>query len=140
MNNHSKQHFLYRLINNQSGAAALLTVVVLTAFVTVTILAVALQSLNALEVSGSENASTNVILAAESCIDEGIMRILRDNTYAGEVLTIDNSVCTLVVTGMPCGSCTLEATTTDTVFTRSLQVDATFTGSSYEITQWSEIE
>jgi len=139
MKNHFRQRFEFLLIPNERGAAALMVTIILMAIAVLVVSTTALIGLDDLEIGSSSQTGSHAILSGESCVEETILRLTRDHSYAGGVLDVGGTQCTTVVTGTPCGACTLDVTAVEQSFTRKLRVEVTLTGSSVNITQWKEV-
>lgn len=91
-----------------------------------------------LEVGFAQQASGTALLAAGSCAEEAMLRLSRDNGYTGGSLTVGESICTITVTGAPCGACIIEAESVSGDFTRNIAVGVSVSGSTVDITSWEE--
>ena len=140
IHNRSKLRFASRLINDQRGAAALIVVVILLAVSALIVSSTALLGLDDLEIGYSAQLSGDVLLSAESCAEEALIRLSRNNSYNGGSLTVGEAQCTITITGEPCGACTIDVEATAENYTRNIQVGVTVSGSSVDVTSWSEVE
>lgn len=100
----------------------------------------ALVGIDDLEIGFSQEAGSQAILAAESCAEEAMLRLSRNNSYTGGSLMVGESSCIIAVTGTSCGSCTIDVVSTRDNFTRNVQVGVTVSGSSIDITSWEEVD
>jgi hypothetical protein len=98
----------------------------------------ALIGVDDLEIGFSQEAGSHALLAAESCAEEAMLRLSRNSSYSGGTLLVGESTCTIAVTGVPCGACTIDVASTRDYFTRNIQVGVTVSGSSVDITSWAE--
>ncbi len=138
-----KQHFAFRwisLVSDQRGAAALTVFLIILAVSIVIVSTTALIGVDNLTIGFSQQASSDTILSAQSCIEEAMVRLSRDNTYAGGSLTVGDADCTIVVTGTPCGSCTVDVEAVGYTFTRNIRASVSVAGSTVGITSWQELE
>lgn len=140
MNNRIKQLCASRLITNKRGAAALIAIVIVTALIVVISVGYAFTAIGNLEFGFAKQKSNDVVLTAESCVEEAMLRLSSDNTYSGGSLTVGDVACTMTVTGTPCGSCTIDVAATSVGFTRNIQAGVTVSGSSVDITSWEEVD
>jgi|SaaInlStandDraft_5_1057022.scaffolds.fasta_scaffold120958_2 hypothetical protein len=138
MLNHSKQHSESRLINDERGAAGLMMVIVMSALVVLIVTSVAFTGLDDLDIGYSEELSNDILLSAESCAEEALIRLSRSSSYSGGSLTVGEAACTITVTGTPCGSCTIDVAAVGQTYTRNIQVGVTVTSGTIDITSWSE--
>jgi len=135
-----KQRFESHWIKNERGAAALIVVIVLLAVMVLVVSRVALTGLDELSANQSSQLGTTNVLSAESCVEEVMLRLSRDNTYGGGSLTMGDTACTMSVSGTPCGSCTIDVTASALNYTRRIQAEVMVTGSVVDVINWSEID
>lgn len=143
MISHSKQRSASRLISaikDTRGAAALIVMVIILGVSLLVVSTTALIGIGNLSIGFSTQASSGDVLLAESCVEEALVRLTRDNSYTGGSLTVENATCTISVTGTPCGACTVNVSTTENDFTRRIRAGVTITGSNADITSWEEVE
>lgn len=76
-------------------------------------------------------------ITAESGIEDALMRLLRDPSYAGETLTINNGTAVVTVSGT--GSYIITSVGHNGNFVRQLQVTATFTNNVMTVSRTTEI-
>lgn len=75
---------------------------------------------------------------AESGVENGILRLLRDPNYTGETgFAVGTGTADITVT--PGNPITITSTGTDGDFTRTVEVTLTYTNGIYTITTWKEI-
>lgn len=139
MSHRFKQHFEF-LWTDERGAAALIVVVILMAVFVLVISRVALTGLDELAANQSAQLGTTTILSAESCVEEAMLRLSRNNTYAGGSLTVGDIACAISVTGTPCGTCTIDVEANAPNYTRRIQSDVQVIGSVVNVLNWSEME
>ena len=135
-----KQHFESHWIKNERGAAALIVIIVLLAVMVLVVSRVALTGLDELAANQSSQLGTTNVLSAESCVEEVMLRLSRDNTYGGGSLSMGDTSCTMSVSGTPCGSCTIDVTANALNFTRRVRAEVTVTGSVVDVINWNEVE
>ncbi|MBT5808319.1 hypothetical protein HOI18_03525, partial [Candidatus Uhrbacteria bacterium] len=99
---------------------------------------VAFTGLDDLDIGYSEELSNDILLSAESCAEEALIRLSRSSSYSGGSLTVGEAACTITVTGTPCGSCTIDVAAVGQTYTRNIQVGVTVTSGTIDITSWSE--
>ena len=140
MNKAFRQHSESHSIKDERGAAALMIMVIILAVAVLLVSSTAFIGVDDLEIGFAEQAGSHALIAAESCADEAILRLSRDNTYVGGSLIVGESTCTVIVTGVPCGSCTIAVTSARDSFTRRLEVGVDVSGSDVVITSWEEVD
>jgi Flp pilus assembly pilin Flp len=138
-----KQPFAFlwtNLYQDERGAAALTVFVIILAVSVVIVSTTALIGVDNLTIGFSQQVSTDMILSAESCVEEAMVRLSRNNSYAGGSLTVGDAQCTIAVTGTPCGACTIDVEAVGNAFTRNIRAGVTIAGSTVNITSWQERE
>ena len=141
MRNRTNRHSEYRSITtDERGVVAILAIIIITALVVLISTSLGLVAIGNLQIGFSEQRGNDLLLTAESCTEEAILRLSRDNTYTGGSLTVGDVDCTIAVTGTPCGSCTISTEATAVGFTRNIQAGVTISGSAVDITSWEEID
>lgn len=139
MKNRSKQHYASRFNNDQRGAAALLMIVVIAAAAVSLVTSVVLSGIDDLEQGFSSQVGQDTILTAESCVEEAILRTVRDASYTGGTLTVGQGSCVFTVTGGPCGNCTIVSEATNLDYTRTIEADISVAGATVSVTRWEEV-
>lgn len=125
-------------MKNNSAGSVLVTLLVFTAMAlviaggAVTVSIINTQSTSVL-VSGEET-----LHVAESGIDNAVLRLLRDDTYTGETLTVGNGTATITVTGTTDKTITSVGVIGD--YRRTVQAVGSFTGSVFTLSSWAEID
>ncbi|MBT5808681.1 hypothetical protein HOI18_05410, partial [Candidatus Uhrbacteria bacterium] len=65
------------MINDERGAAGLMMVIVMSALVVLIVTSVAFTGLDDLDIGYSEELSNDILLSAESCAEEALIRLSR---------------------------------------------------------------
>lgn len=138
MKKRSRQRFAFHWINDERGAVALIISIVMLAVVTLVISATAFSGLDDLDQGFAAQKSEDILLSAESCAEEALLRLSQDSSFSGTSLQVGEAACTITVTGTPCGTCTITAAATGEGYTRNIQVGVTVSGGSIDITSWEE--
>ncbi len=138
MNKRSKQPCAFRWTKDQRGAVALMMMVIILAVGILIVSTTALIGVDDLEIGFSQEAGGHALLTSESCAEEAMLRLSRNSSYAGGSLAVGESTCTIAVTGAPCGNCTIDVASTRDNFTRNIEVGVTVSGSTVDITNWTE--
>lgn len=120
-----------------SGIATLVTILIIAAIALSLALSVSLVSVSSLLTDLGERQSDVSLAAAEGCVEDTLVRLVRDSSYAGGSLGIGHAVCTVGVTGAG-GSRTIQVTSTVATFTRKLRVDVSLQGGRVSVTDWQE--
>jgi len=85
----------------------------------------------------SMEQGTRAYYVSEAGIENALIRLLRDPSYTGETLTIDDGSSTITVTGS--GPYVILSKGTVGNFVKTLQVDAQYTNNILTVTGWKEI-
>lgn len=134
-----KQRF-ESLWTDERGAAALIVIMIMMAVFVLVISRAAFTGLDELAANQSAQLGTTTILSAESCVEEAMLRLSRNNTFAGGSLTVGEVACTISVTGTPCGTCTIDVEANSQNYTRRMQANVQVTGSVVNVINWNEVE
>ncbi len=112
----------------------LVVLLVLVAFVMVVMtsaVAVNITLSGSTLITADANTAT---LSAESGLENGLMRILRDPSYTGEALTVGTSTVTIAVTGT--NPYTISSTALSGQSRRTVTATAQFVGGVMSVTNW----
>lgn len=123
-------------ISKNSGQALTSLLIIMFFGITVTTTTAALVSLNSLSTSSLEE-SNDAYMAAESGIENSLLRELRDPTYAGETLTVSGG--TAVVTVTPGNPIVIVSQGNVGKHQRTLRVTVSFSSGVMVVDSWKEI-
>ena len=140
MPNRSKQPHAFRLVSDQRGAAAIIVTIIMLAIAVLVVSTTALMGLDSLDIGMATQTGNDAILSGQSCVEEAMIRLSRNHSYTGGTLDVGDASCTIVVTGTPCGDCTIDVTSSEQGYTRSVQAGVSVAGSLVDLTSWQEIE
>lgn len=115
-------------------------VMIMLAIISLMLGGVAFFGMDDLETGFSELKSSEAMMAAESCGEEALLRIKRNASYTGGILSVGNATCTIAVTGTPCGTCTVNVSAVTGSYTRRLQSTVVKSGSLITISSWQEVD
>lgn len=104
--------------------------------ITITTAAVVMVIVNSRNVSRIEQGN-DTLAVAESGVENALLRLLRDPSYAGETLTVGTGTTTVQVTSSGTNR-TITSTAVMGNFSRKVQVNVTLSG-DLTITSWQEI-
>lgn len=130
------------MIRYAKGYSTLVTVVLLLAFMSATIIGISALGITSLQSGYQATTSSQRILESESCIEE-VLRRLKDNVnYAGGTVTLSPTLsCTASVTGTETEK-TITATTNQQNIQKTITVelDIIIDGSArnFQVTSWTE--
>lgn len=137
MKSHSKQRYVSHWIREVRGGASLLAILLLVGILTMTAIGAAVVAFSQLEMGFSSQQGSVVILSAESCAEEAILRLTRDLSYTGGTLILNQVTCTISVTGS--GPYTIDVAAVANSFTRNIQVVLDLSG-GVDVVSWQEID
>ena len=80
---------------------------------------------------------TRAYYVAESGVENALLRLLRDPSFTGETLTIDDGTVETTVTGS--GPYVVTAKGTVGNFIRTIRVNAAYTNNALQVSGWKEI-
>ncbi len=122
----------------QKGQALITLLVFMVMAVTITSAAVVTIVVNT-QGSLKVQEGTTVLNAAESGAENALLRLLRDPNYAGETLSVGDSIVVITVAGTTTKTITSVATTADINFKRTVQVVAGYTNNILTVSSWQEV-
>lgn len=126
-------------LSDQRGAAALVVMIVILAMALLVVTSTAFIGVDDLDIGYASELSGDVLLSAESCAEEALIRLSRNPSYTGGSLTVGEAACTITVSGTPCGSCTIDVAAVGESYTRNIQVVVSVSGSTVDIISWQEV-
>jgi len=122
----------------ESGAIALITVVVV-GFVTLLLaLSISLAGFGELKMGFQEGKSAQVYYVAEACMEEAGLRLKRDSNYSGGSLTVGDKSCTIVISANG-GERTVTATAGFDNFVRKIEMVVSIVPRGLNVTSWKEL-
>jgi hypothetical protein len=123
---------LYR--RKRPGMTLLITVLIAGAVALAIGLSVTLRAIGELDISTAGSESEIAQGAMDACVQEGLLKLARDSSYAGDTLPMGEATCTVTVTTS--GTTRHIAVSADSDrWTRALRVSAVLTSTGVTITQ-----
>jgi hypothetical protein len=119
------------------GIALVLLLVFMAIAITVTT-AATLLTISGSQATSRQDISHQSLSVAESGMENALMRLIRNPFYAGETLTVGDSLATISVSSVG-GTYTLTSTGQVGQFTRTVQVTVQDSGGIMSLTSWHEI-
>lgn len=89
---------LKNFLHNNRGQTALVGVLIIMAIVLLLTLTMSYTSSQELQINTKETANKQVAYLADSCLDEALVRLRRDDTYIGGSLTLFGGTCVINIT------------------------------------------
>lgn len=93
---------------------------------------------NAYKSLSDQELTTFAYITAETGMENGILRIMRDPSYTGETIVLDGNRTSVVTVTQAPGYVLLSVGSVGSV-TRKIQVNAHFTGLTFIIDSWKEV-
>ncbi|HZE87876.1 MAG TPA: hypothetical protein VE090_06790 [Methylomirabilota bacterium] len=121
----------------QKGYIALITVLIVSAAVLITITTVALLSIGEGQSSFALYKGEDGLNFVEGCMEDALLKARNSSSYAGGTITRPEGTCSITVSTIG-STWTITATTTSTLYKRTVQVVAT-RGTSFTLVSWREI-
>ena len=123
---------------NTEKGVALITLLVFTMIaLTITSAAIIVLYVNA-RATSTFQSGTGAYYIAESGLENGLIRLIRDPGYTGETVQLGSGSATITVSGANPWTVGSVGKIGDSV--RSTSVDVTLSSGSYSFTNWKEIE
>ena len=127
---------LLKLAKNQKGVTVLVLTIIISAVILIISLSMGLSSISENQISLYQNKSGHVLLNADGCAEEALTRLNRNNSYLGEILIIDNTSCSINVTGSG-ATRTITVAATNSDYTKNLQINVAIFP-IFTVTSWEE--
>jgi hypothetical protein len=134
----------YKMMDSR-GAVALLTVIILGAFVLAVGISVTFIAQTGLLLSGFADREQEARMVATACLEEGLFRLKLDSSYTGGTIPIAGTTCALTVSGSG-SSRTVDASASSGEFTKNLQATASLkqnaaqNASAWSVDSWTEVD
>lgn len=123
-------------IQHQKGTA-LITLLIFTLISTIiSSAAITIMMVNTSATSQSQQGNETLYIA-ESGIENGILRLLRDPSYSGESMTINGGTAVIRISGT--GPYTIESAATKGNYTRTLHATVGYSNNILTISSWGEV-
>jgi len=128
-------------INHQSGFAALLTIVVVSATVLIMAYSASLLGLGELDMGYTSQKGGEAFAIADGCMEETLRKLRLNTSYTGETLTTSNGLCIIsVATAGSNRTITITANTTDGYY-KKIEANVTLTADTrpvITVNAWEE--
>ena len=125
-------------ISQQSGYAAIATVLVIGATITVIVISTSLLSISEAQQSLAEKKAKESLYLAESCVQEALLQIYLDETYNGGIVTLQTGECT-VTTAKNNSLWQVQAEASVLGYSKKIQVEIDRSPPAISIVSWKQI-
>ncbi len=115
------------------GFVLIITVLVVSAIISVIIISISLSSITRLENTNTALQGTRAKILTESCSEEALIRLNRDNTYSRGSLSLETGVCSIAITTVG-GNKEIAVTGTLNGYTHTLTIETSL--SPFQIVKW----
>ncbi len=129
------KNFQFSIFNFQKGQALITLLFFVLISLTITSGAIIIIITNSLSASKSADAAL-AYYAAESGIENALLRLLRDPNYAGEALSVGDATVAITVTG---GNPKVIIATSSGNFKRTIQAQMNYNSGYYTFSNWEEL-
>jgi type II secretory pathway component PulK len=123
-------------LNNQKGQALVTLLVFVAVAVTITSGAIIASVVN-LDATASIASADRALRVAESGAEEAMLRIVRNPSYSGGTISLDNGTATVTVTGDTTKTVVSEGSVGK--FKRKISVTGSLSNNVFTPTSWTEI-
>ena len=117
---------------------ALVTLLVFIATATIITAAATTVTLINSQTTGKFAQGESALTIAQAGADNAILRLLRNPSYVGEVLTVGSGTATITVSGSSVKTITAEGK--DGNFIRKIQVVGTFVNNTFTVSSWDLVD
>ncbi len=125
-------------IVNQSGIAALLTIVIVGAAALIIAYSSSILGLGELEMSITDKKGDEAFYLADGCAEEALRKLKLDSNYTGETLNIGENSCIITVNNLG-GSLDIESTGTIENYSKKIKINLNISGGNITINSWEEL-
>lgn len=131
-------NFSKKIYQNQKGAAALLTVVIISSAVLIMAYSASLLGIGELEMNYNQQKGSRAFSLADGCAEEAMRRLRLDTNYTGGTLSLGGGSC--IISVIPSGvSRTINISATEGEYNQSLEIIISLSGNIITINSWQEI-
>ena len=125
--------------NYRKGYIALSSIIIVMAVVLSISISVTYLSIGEGQSALALNKGEDVLSFVEGCMEDALIKAWESTSYAGGTITRPEGTCSISITGPPGSTWTITATTTSTLYRRTVQAVATVNSSGVTLTSWKEI-
>jgi hypothetical protein len=132
---------MFSCFNEQSGFAALLTIVIVAAATLLMAYNASLLGLGELDLGYTSQKGNEAFGIAEGCLEESLRHFRLDTSYTGENLATSNGSCIIEVTSSGSNATTTVTATTTNIYSKKLEAAFSFTSDTrpvITILSWEE--
>lgn len=83
----------------KKGSVVLIAVLVISAIILLISISLVLSSIDEITMSSSEEYSQGALAIADSCLEEALLSLNRNNNYSGAILNLGDGSCTIEIEG-----------------------------------------
>ncbi|MDP4008573.1 MAG: hypothetical protein Q8P68_05275 [Candidatus Peregrinibacteria bacterium] len=123
---------------NRRGIATLIVIIIVSAVILLIAMSATLKGIDETQTGAHQNKSLEIFSGTDGCLDEGLLGLNNSSSYTGEVLTLGNISCIIVVTGHGSTRTINVVATYGTDYDREIEAVVTLSP-EFVITSWSEI-
>lgn len=122
---------------DETGAAALLTILIVSASALIISFSAAFMGLGELEMGYVNQRGAEAFSAADGCMEEALRRIKIDSGYNGGSLVLDSGSCIIEV-AFDGSNRTISATGAVDEYNKKIEAEITITGNIITVNSWAE--
>lgn len=122
---------------NQQGASALFTVVVIAVAALIMAFSAATLGMGELDIGYTSQKGAQNLTRADGCMEEGLERLRRDNSFSGTSLNFADGSCIITVTGVD-NDRILTVSSTINDYTKQIVTDVSLSSTLVIINNWQE--
>ncbi len=126
-------------MENKRGYVALSVIIIISVVVVIIASTSALGSIGEAQSSLAHFTGEKTLNFVEGCVEDGLMKARASSSYSGSTITRPEGICTVTITGAS-NPRTLQATTTDTKYKRTVEVKYNRTARGISLISWKEIQ
>lgn len=123
---------------NNKGAAALFTVIIVSATVLIMAYSASVLGLGELELGYTSQRGAETFHLADGCMEEAMRRLRLDTNYTTSTLNLDSGSCIITVSGAGSNR-TIVVNSTVENYNKKIQSDVTLNGNVITVDSWEEL-
>ena len=129
------------LAKKERASVALISVLIISAILVILTIGMSDNSISTSYQYLNKESNQNLYHTAESCLEETIIRMEEDTSFAGTTLSFNDITCTSIVTGISTKMILIEVTYLEYTQNYSAEVTITVNGQANNVTllKWSKV-
>lgn len=125
--------------NNQTGAAALLTIIIVGAATLIMAYSASILGLGELDMGYTSQKGGEAFSIADGCMEEALYRLRLNASYSGDTLNLGSGSCIIEIATSGSTSTTTVTANIDDTYYKKIQTNITVSNNVVTINSWEEL-